>query len=240
MGNEEGTRKPKGDGEISEGIPTGRTPEGQQPSGSGPRAAHRPAIPDERKRPGQRGVRQERVLERVYERRRLRWAWQKVRSNAGAAGIDEVTVKAFVEREQEYLDLIHEKLEAGTYRFKPARGVLIPKPGSTKKRRLAIPVVMDRIVSQSIHQVFEEIFDGEFTRSSFGFRRGRSPHQAVEHARQVVVEGHEWCAAIDLRQFFGAPGQTWCFQRVQFPPRQGERAAPPRIEPWTHGGNEMS
>jgi group II intron reverse transcriptase/maturase len=202
MGNEEGTRKPKGDGRIPEGIPTGRTPEGQKPSGSGQRAAQGPAILDGRECPGERRVKQEKVLERVYDRRRLQWAWQKVRRNAGAAGIDAMTVESFAEREQELLSLIHEKLKAGTYRFKPARRVLIPKPGSTKKRKLGIPVVMDRIVSQGIHQVFEEIFDGEFTSSNFGFRRGRSPHQAIGHVRQAVVEGYGWCAAIDLQQFF--------------------------------------
>jgi retron-type reverse transcriptase len=87
-------------------------------------------------------VQVERVMERVYDRRRLRQAWQSVRRNAGAAGIDQMTVKAFVEREEELLDLIHDKLQAGTYRFKPARRVSIPKPGSTKKRHLGIPVVI--------------------------------------------------------------------------------------------------
>ena len=95
--------------------------------GSGPSAAHGPEIHDGRKGPGERGVKREQVLERVYEGRRLLWAWQKVKSNAGAAGIDGMTLKAFAQREQEYLTLIHEMLKAGTYRFKPARGILIPK-----------------------------------------------------------------------------------------------------------------
>ena len=98
------------------------------------------------------------VLERVYNPGRLRMAWRQVRKNAGAAGIDEMTVEAFERREDELIDLIHENLKAGIYRFKPARRVLIPKEGSSKKRKLGIPVVMDRIVSQSMNLALEGIF----------------------------------------------------------------------------------
>ena len=83
----------------------------------------------------------ERVMERVYDRGRLHRAWLSVRSNAGAAGIDHVTVEAFAERAEEHLDRLHEKLQAGTYRFKPVRRAEIPKPGSPKKRPLGIPIV---------------------------------------------------------------------------------------------------
>jgi len=151
---------------------------------------------------GDEEVKVERVMKRVYERRRLYLAWQQVKGNKGAAGIDEMTVEAFEEREEELLDLIHDKLKAGTYRFKPARRVLIPKPGSSKKRKLGIPVVMDRVVSQSLHLVLEEIYDGDFTPSNFGFRRGKSQHQAIQHVRAGAKGGYEWCASIDLQSFF--------------------------------------
>ena len=142
------------------------------------------------------------VLEWVYNRRRLRLAWRQVRKNAGAAGIDRMTVEEFERREGELLELIQEKLKGGTYRFKPARRVLIPKEGTSKKRKLGIPVVMDRIVSQSINLVFEEIFDPDFTESNYGFRRGKSQHQAIKHVQGIVVEGYDWCASIDLQSFF--------------------------------------
>ncbi len=129
-------------------------------------------------------------------------AWQQVRKNAGAAGIDKMTVEAFERREDELLKLIHDKLKAGTYRFKPARRALIPKEGSGKKRKLGIPVVMDRIVSQSMNLVFEGIFDLAFTESNFGFRRGKSQHQAIRHVQAIVLKGYEWCASIDLKSFF--------------------------------------
>jgi len=147
-------------------------------------------------------VRYVKVLERVYEPRRLRKAWQQVRQNAGAAGIDQMTVEAFEQRKDELLTLIHEKLKAGIYRFKPARRSLIPKEGDSKIRKLGIPVVMDRVVSQSVNLVFQEIFDPDFTKSNYGFRRGHSQRQAIYHVQMIVKEGYEWCASIDLAKFF--------------------------------------
>jgi len=147
-------------------------------------------------------VKQENALKRVYNLGRLRTAWRQVRKNAGAAGIDKMTVEQFERREDELLKLIHDKLEAGTYRFKPARRKLIPKKGSSKKRKLGIPVVMDRIVSQSMNLVFEGIYSPGFTESNFGFRRGRSQHGAIKHVQGIVVEDYDWCASIDLKSFF--------------------------------------
>jgi len=89
------------------------------------------------------------IMGRVYEPGRLSEAWQQAKRNAGAAGIDNMTVEEFDSRKEELLGLIHKKLKAGTYRFKPARRVLIPKEGTSKKRKLGIPVIMDRVVSQS-------------------------------------------------------------------------------------------
>lgn len=124
-------------------------------------------------------MKHEKVMERVYEPGRLRGAWQQIRRNAGAAGIDKMTVEEFERREEELLGVISRELKSGTYRFKAARRVLIPKEGSKGKRKLGIPVVMDRIVSLSTCYVFEEIFGVEFTRSNFGFRGGKSQHQAI-------------------------------------------------------------
>ncbi len=144
----------------------------------------------------------EKVLERVYDRRQLRAAWHQVRKNAGAAGVDRMTVEEFGRREEELLEQIHQKLKAGAYRFKPARRVLIPKPGSTKKRKLGIPVVMDRIVSQSLHVTLEGIFGPDFTASNFGYREGVSQQRAVGQMREAIGEGREWGIAIDLESFF--------------------------------------
>ncbi len=147
-------------------------------------------------------MKQERVLERVYNMGRLRQAWQQVRRNAGAAGVDEMSVEEFGEKATEWMQLIQMKLKTGSYKFMPARRVYIPKPGSSKKRGLGIPVVMDRIVSQSVNLAFMEIFEIDFTSSSFGFRRGKSQHQAIGKMRDIMGEGYEWCASIDLERFF--------------------------------------
>jgi len=141
-------------------------------------------------------------MKQVYEPRRLRKAWQQVKRNAGAAGIDQMTVETFEQRKDELLALIHEKLKSGIYRFKPARRALIPKEGDSKMRKLGIPVVMDRVVSQSVNLVFQEIFDPDFTKSNYGFRRGHSQRQAIYHVQMIVKEGYEWCASIDLAKFF--------------------------------------
>jgi group II intron reverse transcriptase/maturase len=125
-----------------------------------------------------------------------------VEKNAGAAGIDRMTVEAFTEREGDLLREMQEKLKAGIYRFQPARRVLIEKEDTQKKRKLGIPTVMDRIVSQSTHLVLEWLFDREFTTSNFGFRRGKSQHRAIKHVQQGVKEGREWCVSIDLESFF--------------------------------------
>jgi len=154
------------------------------------------------KRHGDKQVKHVKVVKQVYEPGRLRKAWQQVRQNAGAAGIDQMTVEAFEQRKDELLALIHEKLKTGIYRFKPARRTLIPKEGDSKMRKLGIPVVMDRVVSQSINLVFQEIFDPDFTKSNYGFRRGHSQRQAIYHVQMIVKAGYEWCASIDLTKFF--------------------------------------
>ena len=142
------------------------------------------------------------VLVKVYDPRRLQQAWQQVRKNAGAAGIDQMTVDEFAQREAPLLARIHDRLKVGHYRFQPARRVLIPKEGTAKMRKLGIPVVMDRIVGTSMHRVLEEIFEPDFTASNFGFRRGKSQHQAIRHLQRLVQEGREWAVAVDLQAFF--------------------------------------
>ena len=142
------------------------------------------------------------VLAKVSEPERLYRAWQQVRKNAGAAGIDQMTVEEFAAREETLLVLIHDRVSSGSYRFQPARRAEIPKEGTNKTRKLGIPVVMDRIVGTSMHYVLDEHFDPEFTDSNFGFRGGRSQHQAIRHLQALVNEDREWAVAIDLRAFF--------------------------------------
>jgi RNA-directed DNA polymerase len=114
-----------------------------------------------------------------------------------------MTVEEFEKRKEQLFPLIYKNLKAGRYRFKPARRKEIPKRGSSgKTRKLGIPVVMDRIVAQSIHTVFQEIFDPNFTESNYGFRSGKSQHQAIRHVQELVKSGYRWCASIDLKSYF--------------------------------------
>lgn len=162
----------------------------------------RPVTDDGEKSRGVQKVKNENVIESVYSPERLHEAWQQVKTNAGAGGIDKMTVAEFGQREGELLSLIQERLQEGSYRFKPARRVLIPKEGTSKMRKLGIPTIMDRVVSQSMNLVLTEIFDPDFTESNFGFRRGQSQHKAIEHVRHAVAEGYDWCASIDLQSSF--------------------------------------
>ena len=141
-------------------------------------------------------------MAKVYEPGRLYWAWQQVRRNAGAAGIDRMTVEEFEQREEILLERIHDRLKSRSYRFKPARRALIPKEGTNKMRKLGIPVVMDRIVGVSMHSVLEALFGPDFTDSNYGFRVGKSQHQAIRHLQRLVKEGREWAVAVDLKAFF--------------------------------------
>jgi group II intron reverse transcriptase/maturase len=176
--------------------------QGYQVPGPGQEAPSSPAIFSVKGDHGESEMKVRDVLVKVFEPGRLQMAWQQVRKNAGAAGIDQMTVEAFAHREEQFLALIHDKLKSGSYRFQPAKRVLIPKEGTSRMRKLGIPVVMDRIAGASMHSVLEEIFDPDFTESNFGFRRGRSQHQAIRHLQRRVKEGREWAVAVDLKSFF--------------------------------------
>ena len=184
-------------------------------SGPGQAASARPVILGVKADQREGEVKVQQVLVKVYDPGRLQRAWQQVRNNAGAAGIDRMTVEEFAQREDELLALIHDKLESGSYRFQPARRVEIPKPGTSKKRKLGIPVVMDRIVGSSMHSVLEEIFDADFTASNFGFRAGRSQHQAIGQLQRLVQEGREWAVAVDLQAFFDEIPHGLILQRIR-------------------------
>jgi RNA-directed DNA polymerase len=95
---------------------------------------------------------------------------------------------------------VRSQFEAGTYRPQPVRRVMIPKP-SGGQRKLGVPAAVDRMICQAIAQVPTPIFDPQFHPHSFGFRPGRSQHQAVERARQFVADGAVWCVDFDLESF---------------------------------------
>src|SRR4030042_6193761 len=118
------------------------------------------------------------AVEGVVKRENMLSAWKQVRANKGASGIDGISIEEFPEYARENWEGIKQSLLNGTYRPYPVKRVEIPKD-SGGTRKLGIPTVMDRVIQQAITQVLTPVFDPNFSESSFGFRPGRSAHQAV-------------------------------------------------------------
>ena len=141
------------------------------------------------------------TVEHVVERDNILNAWKQVRANKGAPGIDNISTEEFPEYAYENWKGIKTSLLDGTYRPQPVKRVEIPKDnGGT--RNLGIPVVMDRVIQQAITQVLTPLFDPHFSESSFGFRPGRSAHQAVKKVLKLIHRGHRYAVDIDLEKFF--------------------------------------
>lgn len=141
------------------------------------------------------------LMEQVTGSANLNRAYKRVKANGGAAGVDGMRVtelRAWIATNREALIA---SLLDGSYRPQPVRGVRIPKPGGGM-RQLGIPTVVDRLVQQAIAQVLEPIFDPTFAASSFGFRPGRSAHDALRQARGYVADGYEIVVDLDLETFF--------------------------------------
>lgn len=141
------------------------------------------------------------TLEKVLCRENMWRAYDRVVGNAGAAGVDGVTVADLKPLLQARWEAIRKELLAGTYQPSPVRKVEIPKPGGGV-RTLGIPTVLDRLIQQALYQALQGWYDGTFSDASFGFRLGRGAHDAVERAREHVAAGHRWVVDMDLEKFF--------------------------------------
>ena len=141
------------------------------------------------------------TMEEVVERANMREAYTRVVRNHGAPGIDGMSVEALGDHLRTHWPQIKQELLNDTYRPQPVRAVEIPKPNGGV-RQLGIPTVMDRMIQQALHQKLEGVFEPGFSDSSFGFRRGRSTHQAILRAQEYVRQGYDWVVDIDLEKFF--------------------------------------
>jgi len=140
-------------------------------------------------------------------------AWKQVRANKGAPGIDDITIEEFPEYAHENWKGIKTSLLDGTYKPAPVKRVKIPKDnGGT--RNLGIPVVMDRVIQQAITQVLTPVFDPHFSESSYGFRPGRSAHQAVKKVLKDIQRGYAYAVDIDLEKFFDTVDHDVLMSRV--------------------------
>jgi group II intron reverse transcriptase/maturase len=144
------------------------------------------------------------LIGQVWDRRNLVRAWERVKKNKGSGGIDGVTIERFEANRDHYLDVLHEQLRSGRYRPRPVRRVEIDKPGSTAKRPLGIPTVMDRVCQQALVQVLAPIFEPTFAAASFGYRPGRSAHMAMRRVWSQLQAGGAWIVDADLEDFFGS------------------------------------
>lgn len=138
---------------------------------------------------------------RVFSRENLFTALERVRRNGGAPGVDGMTVEELPDHLQTHWPSIREKLEAGTFRPSPVKRVEIPKAGGGV-RKLGIPTVLDRMIQQALQQVLSEVLEETFSEHSYGFRPGRSAHDAVEAAREYIEAGYQWVVDIDMEKFF--------------------------------------
>ena len=141
------------------------------------------------------------LMERVCERTNLQAALKRVRKNKGSAGIDGMTVDELPEHLKTHWPALREQLLAGTYQPSPVRRHAIPKRGGGV-RELGIPTVVDRFIQQAILQVLGPRFDPTFSQHSYGFRPGRSAHDAVVQAQRYVNEGRRFVVDVDLEKFF--------------------------------------
>jgi RNA-directed DNA polymerase len=141
-------------------------------------------------------------MEQVCEPENLNRAYARVKANKGSPGVDGMSVKKLGDWIKLHKHELIASLLDGSYQPQPVRGVQIPKPGGKGMRQLGIPTVVDRLVQQAIGQVLEPILDPTFSVSSYGFRPGRSAHDALAAARKHVADGRVIVVDIDLEKFF--------------------------------------
>ncbi|HEX2711124.1 MAG TPA: group II intron reverse transcriptase/maturase [Candidatus Acidoferrales bacterium] len=142
------------------------------------------------------------LMEAVVERRNMFDALHQVRANQGSPGVDGMTVDALPEFLKGHWPRIKEQLMQGLYQPQVVKRVEIPKPGRQGTRKLGIPCVVDRLIQHAMLQVLQRPWDPTFSESSYGFRPGRSAHQAVAQAQAYIEQGYSYVVDIDLETFF--------------------------------------
>ena len=178
----------------------GEAPKGLQEgteSSTGKRGTESPAIAEQ-------------LMEEVCERENCKQALKRVKANKGSAGVDGMTVQQLPEYLKQYWPAIREQLLSGTYKPQPVKRVEIPKPDGGV-RKLGIPTVLDRFIQQAVMQVLQGRWDRTFSDHSYGFRPGRSAHQA----QQYIAEGYRWCVDLDLEKFFDRVSHDKLMARIE-------------------------
>ncbi len=153
------------------------------------------------------------LMEEVCEGTNVKKAWQRVRANKGGPGVDGLTIDATADHLREHWPTIRQQLLEGTYAPQPVKRVEIPKPGGGV-RKLGVPCVVDRLIQQALLQILQPSWDPTFSQHSYGFRPGRSAHQAVAQAQRYVAAGYSYVVDIDLEKFFDRVNHDHLMSRV--------------------------
>jgi RNA-directed DNA polymerase len=159
------------------------------------------------------------LIDKVYQRKNLEIAWERVKANDGAGGVDGQSLDEFAAKLDQQLDRLAEELKANAYRPQPVKKVRIPKDGRPNEyRELGIPTIYDRVCQQAMLNRLEPIFEPVFDEANFGYRRGRSTKDALRKVWKEIESGREWIVDADLKDFFGSVDQekllTLITQRV--------------------------
>src|SRR5258708_4932515 len=155
----------------------------------------------------------EQLMEEVCDRENLVRAWKRVRSNRGSPGVDGMTIDDAKDHLREHWPSIRSQLLEGTYQPKPVKRVEIPKPDGGV-RKLGVPCVVDRLIQQALLQVLQKRWDRTFSEHSYGFRPGRSAHQAVAQAQRYIAAGYNVVVDLDLEKFFDRVNHDSLMARV--------------------------
>lgn len=155
------------------------------------------------------------LMEAVCERSNLKAALKRVKQNKGAPGVDGMTVDELDAHLKGNWLNIKAQLLSGTYKPKPVRRVSIPKPNGKGSRLLGIPCVLDRFIEQALLQVIQPVWDPKFSEHSYGFRPGRSAHQAIAQAQSYLEMGYEYVVDIDLEKFFDRVNHDRLMSKLQ-------------------------
>jgi RNA-directed DNA polymerase len=145
------------------------------------------------------------LIDKVYQRKNLEMAWEKVKANRGSGGVDGQSLDGFAEQLNQQLDRLQRELKEDVYRPQPVRQVQIPKAGKPGEfRTLGIPTIYDRVCQQALLNRLEPIFEPVFDEANFGYRQGRSTKDAMRKVWTEMTGGREWIVDADLKDFFGS------------------------------------
>jgi len=146
------------------------------------------------------------LIDKVYQRKNLEKAWERVRANRGSGGVDGQNLEAYGAQLDQQLERLQQELTEQTYQPQPVRQAPIPKAGGKpgEVRMLGVPTIYDRVCQQALLNRLEPIFEPVFDDANFGYRRGRSTKDAMRKVWKEIESGREWIVDADLKDFFGS------------------------------------